>query len=161
MKLQQKITTFLWFNDNAEEAINFYATVFNGVKIKNKLINGENGPGPEGSLLGATFEMEGQEYYVLNGGPQHPFTHAISLYVSCETQEEVDEKWAKLTADGGKEVACGWLQDKFGLSWQIVPSVLDKMLRDEDPEKAQRVMAAMMDMVKLDIKKLQDAYDGK
>jgi predicted 3-demethylubiquinone-9 3-methyltransferase (glyoxalase superfamily) len=154
MKIQQKITTFLWFNNNAEEAINFYATVFNGVKINNKLINGKNGPGPEGSLLGTTFEIEGQEFYALNGGPHYAFTPAISLYVTCDSQEEVDEKWAKLTADGGKEVACGWLEDKFGLSWQIVPSILDKMIRDEDPAKAERVMTAMMNMVKLDFKKI-------
>lgn len=158
---KQKITTFLWFDNNAEEAINFYISVFRNSRLISKRLWGDTGPGKKGTLLTATFELEGQQFYALNGGPQFKFTEAISLYVDCKTQEEVDELWDKLLAGGGKEQMCGWLKDKFGLSWQIVPSVMEKMLEDKDPQKADRVMSAMMKMVKIDIRKLEEAYEGK
>jgi predicted 3-demethylubiquinone-9 3-methyltransferase (glyoxalase superfamily) len=154
----QKITPFLWFNDNAEEAMNFYVSVFKNSKIVNVRRYGDAGPGPKGTVMTGTFQIDGQEFYVLNGGPKYTFTPAISLFVSCETQQEVDELWEKLSA-GGREDRCGWLQDKFGLSWQIIPSALGKMLGDKDPKKANRVMQAMLQMAKIDIKKLKQAYD--
>ncbi|MBS1566210.1 MAG: VOC family protein, partial [Bacteroidetes bacterium] len=135
----QKVTPCLWFNNNAEEAIDFYAGIFKDVKIIDVLRNGEGGPGPRGSILVAIFTLEGQEYMALNGGPQFPFTEAFSLSVDCDSQAEVDEKWEKLSA-GGEKSQCGWLKDRFGLSWQIVPSILPKLLRDKDPVKAGRVM---------------------
>jgi predicted 3-demethylubiquinone-9 3-methyltransferase (glyoxalase superfamily) len=155
----QKITPFLWFNDNAEEAMKFYVSIFKNSKVMDVTRYGDAGPGPKGKVMTATFQLEGQEFYALNGGPQFKFTEAISLFVNCETQKEVDELWAKLT-DGGKESQCGWLKDKFGLSWQIVPIALGKMLRDKDPKKSARVMKAMLQMRKIDIKALQRAYDG-
>ncbi|RYZ96786.1 MAG: VOC family protein [Sphingobacteriaceae bacterium] len=161
MKADQKIIPFLWFDNNAQEAIDFYATIFKDVKIVQEVCNGKGWPGPEGSLLTAIFEIEGQKFQVLNGGPQFKFTEAISMFAVCNTQQEIDEKWEKLTADGGEESQCGWLKDKFGLSWQIAPQILGDMIADKDPEKAARVMQAMMQMVKIDIQKLQDAYDGK
>jgi predicted 3-demethylubiquinone-9 3-methyltransferase (glyoxalase superfamily) len=151
----QKITPFLWFDGNAEEAIRFYSSVFSNAKLISTM------PGPGGSFMGATFQLEGQEFFALNGGPQFKFNEAVSFYVNCDTQEEIDEKWAKLTADGGQESMCGWLKDKFGLSWQIVPSILGKLFGDPDREKAGRAMQAMMQMKKFDIQKLQDAFDGK
>jgi predicted 3-demethylubiquinone-9 3-methyltransferase (glyoxalase superfamily) len=159
----QKITPFLWFNDNAEEAINFYVSIFsagggNNSKIMSVSRYGDGGPGPKGSIMTATFQLEGQEFIALNGGPHYKFTEAISLFVNCETQAEVDELWEKLSA-GGEKGPCGWLKDKFGLSWQIVPSVLGKLLRDKDPKKAKRVMEAMLQMKKIEIKTLQRAYD--
>ena len=155
----QKIRPFLWFNDNAEEAVNFYVATFKNSKVLSMNRYGEAGPGPKGSVMSATFVLEGQEFLALNGGPKYKFTPAISLFVNCETQAEVDELWAKLTA-GGKEDACGWLTDKFGLSWQIIPSALMRMMGDKDPKKAAKVMQAMLKMVKIDIAALQKAYDS-
>jgi predicted 3-demethylubiquinone-9 3-methyltransferase (glyoxalase superfamily) len=153
----QKITPFLWFDNQAEEAMNFYVSVFKNAKITGLSRYGEAGPGPAGTVMIGTFELEGQEFYALNGGPEFRFNEAISLYVDCKDQQEVDELWAKLTA-GGEESQCGWLKDKFGLSWQIVPSVLTKLLQDKDPVKAQNVMRAMLQMRKIDIQGLQRAY---
>ncbi len=155
----QKITPFLWFNDNAEEAMNLYVSIFKNSKVMNVTRYGDAGPGPKGSVMSATFQLEGQDFYALNGGPQFSFTPAISLFVSCKTQEEVDELWEKLSA-GGRKDRCGWLQDKYGLSWQIIPTVLGEMLGDKDPEKSKRVMMAMLQMDKIDIKKLKQAYDS-
>ncbi len=165
----QKITPFLWFNDNAEEAMNFYISIFSGrggsdggknSKIISATRYGESGPGPKGTVMTATFQLEGQQFIALNGGPHHKFTEAISLFVNCESQQEVDELWEKLS-EGGEKGPCGWLKDKFGLSWQIVPSVLGKLLGDKDPKKAKRVMEAMLQMKKIDIKTLQLAHDQK
>jgi predicted 3-demethylubiquinone-9 3-methyltransferase (glyoxalase superfamily) len=154
----QKITPFLWFDGKAEEAMNFYVSVFKNSKVGRVTRYGEAGPGPKGTVMSATFQLDGQEFFALNGGPQYTFTPAISFFVNCETQQEVDELWEKLSA-GGRKDRCGWLQDKYGLSWQIIPSVLGKMLGDKDAEKANRVMQAMLKMDKLDIKRLQEAYD--
>ncbi len=156
-----KITPFLWFNNNAEEAMNFYISVFKNSKIGKVSRYPEGSPAPAGSVMTATFQIEGQEFIVLNGGPVFKFTEAISFVVNCETQEEVDEYWEKLTADGGVESQCGWLKDKFGLSWQITPTVLPKLLGDKDREKAGRAMQAMLKMKKIDIGVLQQAYDQK
>jgi len=158
MTPKQKITTFLWFDDNAEEAINHYLSIFKNSKIVSVIRHGDAGPGPKGTVLGATFEIEGQQFIALNGGPKFKFTEAISLFVNCETQEEVDDLWEKLSA-GGRTDRCGWLKDKFGLSWQIIPSVFGEMLKDKDAEKANRVMKAMLQMDKIDISRLRQAYD--
>ncbi|HEV7454816.1 MAG TPA: VOC family protein [Candidatus Saccharimonadales bacterium] len=155
----QKITPFLWFDDNAEAAMNFYVSVFKNSKVLDVSRYPEGSPGPAGSVMVADFELEGQRFTALNGGPQFKFTEAISFVVDCRSQAEVDELWSKLTADGGEESQCGWLKDKYGLSWQIVPSVLNELLQDEDPKKAQRVMQAMLQMQKIDIATLQKAYD--
>jgi predicted 3-demethylubiquinone-9 3-methyltransferase (glyoxalase superfamily) len=155
----QKITPFLWFDGNAEEAMNFYVSIFKNSKIVNVTRYGEGGPVPKGTVMSGTFQLEGQDFYALNGGPQYKFTPAISLFVSCETQQEVDELWRKLST-GGPEERCGWLKDKFGLSWQIIPTTLGKLLHDKDPAKAHRVMQAMLQMTKIDIAGLQRAYDG-
>jgi predicted 3-demethylubiquinone-9 3-methyltransferase (glyoxalase superfamily) len=157
----QKITPFLWFDNNAEEAMHFYVSIFKNSKIGTVNRYGDAGPGPKGTVMLATFELEGQQFMALNGGPHYKLSPAISLYVDCKTQEEVDELWAKLTADGGKEDRCGWLTDKFGLSWQIIPSLLGEMLSDKDREKSQRVMKAMLQMAKIDIEALKQAYAGK
>jgi len=149
----QKITPFLWFDDKAEEATNFYLSVFKNSKLLSVM------PGPDGKAMGTTFEIEGLEIHTLNGGPQYTFTPAISLFVDCKTQTEVDELWEKLTAGGGKPNRCGWLTDKFGLSWQIIPATLGRLLGDKDRVKAERVMQAMLKMEKLDIAGLQRAYD--
>jgi len=156
----QKITPFLWFDGNAEEAMNFYTSIFKNSKIGQVRRYGEGGPGPKGSVMTATFQIEGQEFVGLNGGPQYKFTPAISFLVSCETQAEVDELWGKLLA-GGEAIQCGWLKDKFGVSWQIIPKALGELLGDKDPQKAQRVMKAMMGMVKIDVEGLRRAYEGK
>jgi predicted 3-demethylubiquinone-9 3-methyltransferase (glyoxalase superfamily) len=148
----QKITPFLWFNGNAEEAMSFYVSIFRNSKILSVQRQGEKGP-----IFTATFQLEGQEFYVLNGGPEFKFTEAISFFVNCETQEEVDDLWDKLSA-GGQIQQCGWLKDKFGLSWQIIPSALGKMLGDKDSAKAQRVMAAMLKMKKIEIAALEKAH---
>jgi predicted 3-demethylubiquinone-9 3-methyltransferase (glyoxalase superfamily) len=148
----QKITPFLWFNGQAEEAADFYVTVFKNSRIVSLM-------GPKGKAMSVTFQLEGQEFHALNGGPAHKFTPAISLFVSCETQAEVDELWGKLLAGGGREDQCGWLQDKFGLSWQIIPTILGRLLQDKDREKANRAMQAMLQMKKIDIAKLKQAYD--
>jgi predicted 3-demethylubiquinone-9 3-methyltransferase (glyoxalase superfamily) len=155
----QKITPFLWYDGSAEEAMNFYVSVFKNSKVVNVRRYGKAGPGKEGSVMTGTFQVEGQEFFVLNGGPQYKFTPAISLFVNCETQKEVDELWEKLSA-GGRKDRCGWLQDKYGLSWQIVPSVLGRLLGDKNPKKANSVMQAMLQMDKIDIKKLKQAYDN-
>jgi len=154
----QKITPFLWFNDQAEEAMNFYISIFKNSKVGRITRYGEAGPGPKGTVMSATFQLDGQEFYALNGGPLFTFTPAISFFVNCETQQEVDELWEKLS-EGGRKDRCGWLVDKYGVSWQIIPSVLGKLLGDKDAVKAKRVMQAMLQMNKLDIAKLQQAYD--
>jgi predicted 3-demethylubiquinone-9 3-methyltransferase (glyoxalase superfamily) len=156
----QKITTFLWFDDNAEEAINLYVSVFKNSKILNMSRYPSGGPGQPGKVMTATFELEGQQFMALNGGPQFTFTEAISLFVSCETQAEVDDLWSKLTADGGKEILCGLLKYKFGLSWQIIPTALGRLLGDRDPARAQRAMQAMLKMQKIDIAGLEAAANG-
>jgi predicted 3-demethylubiquinone-9 3-methyltransferase (glyoxalase superfamily) len=155
----QKITPFLWFNGQAEEAMNFYVSIFKNSKVLSVQRYGDAGTGPKGSVMSATFQLEGQDFYALNGGPQFTFTPAISFFVSCETQAEVDELWEKLSS-GGEKGRCAWLKDKFGLSWQIVPTALGKLLADKDPEKSKRVMQAMMKMDKIDIAGLQKAYAG-
>ncbi len=149
----QKITPFLWFDGKAEEAMNFYVSIFKNSKVLSVNRAGEAGP-----VMSVTFQLDGQEFFALNGGPQFKFTEAISLFVNCETQEEVDELWEKLS-EGGEKSRCGWLKDKYGLSWQVIPSVLGKLLQDKDPVKAQRVMGAMLQMDKIDIRALQQAYD--
>ena len=154
----QKITPFLWFNDQAEEAMNFYTAIFKNSKIGSVSRYGEGGPGPQGSVMTATFELNGQEFMALNGGPLFTFTEAISFFVNCETQAEVDELWEKLT-EGGEESQCGWLKDKYGLSWQIVPTALGELLNDPDAEKAGRVMNAMLQMKKIDVAGLRAAYE--
>ena len=154
----QKITPFLWFDGNAEEAMNFYTSIFKNSKIGRISRYGEGGPGPKGTVMSATFGLEGQEFMVLNGGPQFKFTPAISFFVNCETQEEVDDLWEKLSA-GGKKERCGWLKDKYGLSWQIIPTALGQLLQDKDPEKSKRVMKAMLQMDKIEIKTLRQAYE--
>ena len=156
----QKITSFLWFDDQAEEAANLYVSIFKNSKIVNIARYGEAGPGPAGTVMTVTFQLEGQEFIALNGGPQFKFTEAISFSVDCKTQEEVDELWEKLSA-GGEEGPCGWLKDKYGLSWQINPTVLGEMLSDPDPEKSQRVMKAMLQMKKIDIEGLKQAYEQR
>ncbi len=156
----QKITPFLWFDGKAEEAMNFYVSIFKNSRVVSVSRYGEAGPGPKGSVMSATFQLEGQDFYALNGGPKYKFTPAVSLFVSCETQEEVDELWAKL-CEGGAESRCGWLTDKYGLSWQIIPTALGRMLNDKDAEKANRAMMAMLQMAKIDIGALQRAYDGR
>lgn len=156
----QKITPFLWFNDNAEEAINFYTSVFKDSKVLQVNRLPEGTPGPAGKVMTGTFQIAGQEIMVLNGGPEFKFTEAISFFVNCETQEEVDYYWERLSA-GGEKSQCGWLKDKFGLSWQIVPSALGRLMGDPNPQKSARVMQAMLKMTKLDIAALQRAYDGK
>ena len=154
----QKITPFLWFDGKAEEAMNFYTSIFKNSKIGRITRYGDAGPGPKGAVMSATFQLDGQEFMALNGGPQFKFTEAISFFVNCETQEEVDELWEKLS-EGGQKSRCGWLKDKYGLSWQIIPSALGKMLGDKDPEKSQRVMKAMLQMDKIDIRRLQEAHE--
>ena len=157
MSGKRKITTFLWFDRNAEDAAKHYASIFQNSKILEVIRYGDAGPGPNGTPMIVRFQLEGQEFIGLNGGPQFKFTEAISLAVTCETQEEVDELWAKLSA-GGEEGQCGWLKDKFGLSWQIVPAALPELVRDPDPERSSRVMQAMMEMKKIDIASLRRAH---
>ncbi len=154
----QKITPFLWFDGEAEEAMNFYVSVFKNSKVVRVSRYGAAGPGPKGTVMSATFQLDGQDFFALNGGPQFTFSPAISFFVNCETQQEVDELWEKLS-EGGEKSKCGWLKDKYGLSWQIIPSVLGRLLQDKDVEKANRVMKAMLQMDKIDIKRLQQAYD--
>jgi predicted 3-demethylubiquinone-9 3-methyltransferase (glyoxalase superfamily) len=152
----RKITPFLWFDGKAEEAANFYTSIFKNAKILDVMRYGETGPGPKGTVMSVTFALDGQEFIALNGGPQFTFSPAISFFVSCETQEEVDEFWEKLSAGGEKNV-CGWLKDKYGISWQIVPSVLGKLLQGPDAEKSRKVMKAMLEMTKLDVEALKQA----
>jgi predicted 3-demethylubiquinone-9 3-methyltransferase (glyoxalase superfamily) len=163
----QKITPFLWFNGNAEQAVKFYTSIFKNSKVGRILRYSEEvakvsqSGQPAGSVLTIEFEIEGQKFVALNGGPEFKFNESISFVVNCETQEEVDYFWEKLTADGGEESQCGWLKDKFGVSWQITPTVLIDMLHDKDSAKAERVMKAMLQMQKIDIEKLNAAYRGK
>ena len=154
-----KITPFLWFNDQAEEAMNFYVSIFKNSKAGSVTRYGDAGPGPKGSVMTANFQLEGLDFTALNGGPQFPFTEAVSFVVHCETQQEIDYYWDKLTT-GGRPSQCGWLKDKFGLSWQVVPDVLPRLLKDADPKKSQRVMQALMQMTKLDIARLQEAAES-
>jgi predicted 3-demethylubiquinone-9 3-methyltransferase (glyoxalase superfamily) len=154
----QKITPFLWFDGNAEEAVNFYVSIFKNSKVLSIARYGEAGPGQKGTVMTASFQLDGQEFVALNGGPQFKFTEAISFWVRCETQGEIDEMWEKLSAGGAKS-RCGWLKDKYGLSWQVVPPILGEMLQDKDAQKSQRVMAAMMQMDKIDISLLKKAYE--
>jgi len=155
----QKISTCLWFNGQAEAATDFYLSIFKSAKKTDVLRWGDVGPGPKGSVLTCSFELDGREFIALNGGPEFKFTPAISLVVNCETQAEVDHYWGKLL-DGGQPMECGWLTDKFGISWQVTPTMLPRLLMDKDTAKANRVMAAMMKMVKLDIAALQQAADA-
>ena len=155
----QKISPFLWFDNQAEEAAKLYTSIFKNSKVGTVVRYGDAGPGPTGSVMTVAFELEGLEFTAINAGPQFKFTEAISFVVDCKSQEEVDEYWAKLSK-GGEEGNCGWLKDKFGLSWQIVPSVLPELVSDPDPEKAGRVMQAMLKMSKIDIAALKRAYDG-
>jgi predicted 3-demethylubiquinone-9 3-methyltransferase (glyoxalase superfamily) len=159
--IKQKINPFLWFDNNAEEAANYYITVFKNSKINRITRYTKAGPGPEGSVVTAEFELDGQTFVALNGGPVFKFTEAVSFVVNCETQEEVDYYWNKLIADGGEESQCGWLKDKFGLSWQIVPTLLIDYIADKDTKKAARVMQEMMTMKKIIIADIQKAYDKK
>ena len=156
----RKLNTFLWFDGQAEQAVPFYLSVFPDGKSGRVLRWGGTGPGKPGSVLTIEFELFGQQFTAMNGGPEYKFDAAISFMIPCETQEEVDRYWSMLTADGGKEVQCGWLTDKFGISWQVTPIVLQEMLLDKDQAKADRVMLAMMKMVKLDIATLKKAYDA-
>ncbi|MGH3058736.1 MAG: VOC family protein [Gaiellaceae bacterium] len=157
--MQKKITTFLTFDDQAEEAMELYTSVFENSRILSTTRYGAEGPGPEGSLMTGTFELAGDEFMALNGGPSFSFAQGISLLVDCETQEEVDELWEKLS-EGGEKGPCGWLTDRFGVSWQIIPRVLGELLNDEDPEKSKRVMQAMLQMGKIEIDGLRRAYES-
>jgi predicted 3-demethylubiquinone-9 3-methyltransferase (glyoxalase superfamily) len=155
----QRVTPFLWFNDKAEEAVNLYVEIFPNSKVGRVARYGDAGPGPKGGVMTAAFELDGQEFLALNGGPQFQFSPAISFVVNCETQAEVDHYWEKLSA-GGKTQQCGWLQDRFGVSWQIVPTILGRLMADKDPVRTSRVMTAMLKMIKLDGDALKRAYDG-
>ena len=156
----QKITPFLWFDANAEEATNFYTSIFKNSEIVSVSRYGEGSPGQPGKVMTTTFILDGQPFMALNGGPHFKFNEAISFFVNCETQAEVDELWEKLT-DGGEESQCGWLKDKFGVSWQIVPTALGELMGDPDPEKSRRVMEAMLQMHKIDVEKLKQAHEGR
>ena len=157
----QKITPFLWFDNQAEEEANFYVSVFKNSKVNEMTrYTGEEPSGEKGSVMTVNFELDGQEFVALNGGPKFKFTEAVSFVVNCETQEEIDYYWERLTADGGEEVQCGWLADKFGLSWQVVPTKIREWMEDKDPARTQRVMHAVMQMKKLDMAAMQRAYDG-
>jgi predicted 3-demethylubiquinone-9 3-methyltransferase (glyoxalase superfamily) len=156
----QKITTFLTFKDQAEEAVKLYTSIFKNSKIKSVTRYGDAGPGAKGSVMTAEFQLEGQDFVALNGGPSFTFSQGISLYVDCDTQREIDELWEKLSADGGSTGPCGWLTDRFGVSWQIAPRVLGEMIAGKDAVKADRAMKAMLKMTKLDIAQLKQAYEG-
>ncbi len=156
----QKISPFLWFDTQAEEAARFYVSIFDNSRIGTVTRYGDAGPGPKGSAMTVAFELEGQQFIALNGGPHFKFSEAVSFAIDCKTQDEVDRYWNALTADGGAEQPCGWLKDKFGLSWQVNPTILGKMLDDPDPQKAKRAMEAMLKMKKIDIAALQRAYAG-
>jgi predicted 3-demethylubiquinone-9 3-methyltransferase (glyoxalase superfamily) len=154
----QKITPFLWFDNQAEEAANFYVSIFGNSKVVNIVRYGEAGPGPKGTVMIVTFQLAGQDFTALNGGPEFSFTPAVSFFVDCKTQQEVDELWERLS-EGGEKLQCGWLRDKYGLSWQIVPSILPELLQKSDEKKSQNVMKAMLQMTKMNIRRLQQAYD--
>lgn len=156
----QKITPCLWFDGQAEDAMNFYVSIFRNSKAGQILRWGKEAPSKQGSVLMATFELDGQTFQALNGGPEYKFNEAISLSIDCKDQQEVDYFWDRLTADGGKEVQCSWLKDKFGVSWQVVPEILPRLLNDPDKDKAARVMQAMMKMVKIDVAKIEEAARG-
>ena len=157
--MKQKITPFLWFDNQAEEAVKFYTSIFKNSKVGNVSRYGEAGPGTKGSVMTMAFELDGQQFTALNGGPVFKFTEAISFVVHCETQAELDGFWEKLSA-GGQEVQCGWLKDRFGLSWQIVPTALSELMQSSDPARSQRVMQALLQMKKIDIETLRKAYAG-
>ena len=154
----QNIIPFLWFNGQAEEAMNFYTSIFKNSKVLSVARYGDAGPGPKGSVMTAQFEVEGHQFVALNGGPQYTFTPAVSFLVNCTTQDEVDHLWDRLSA-GGQEMRCGWVTDKFGLTWQVIPTLLPELLAGRDPQKAQRVMQAMLQMKKIDIAALRRAHD--
>ena len=154
----EKITPFLWFDGKAEEAANFYTSIFKNSQIVNMMRYGEAGPGPKETVMSAVFELNGQTFIALNGGPMFTFSPAISFFVNCETQEEVDDLWEKLS-DGGERQRCGWLKDKYGVSWQIIPTILGQLLQDKDTERSKRAMQAMMQMDKIDIAALKRAYE--
>lgn len=156
----QKITPFLWFDDQAEEAVDFYLSVFADSRVTKVTRYSAAGPGPEGSVMTVSFVLDGEEFMALNGGPHFTFNEALSLFVRCDTQEEVDDKWERLSA-GGEKGRCGWLKDRFGVSWQIVPNGLLELLEDRDSAKSRRAMQAMLQMTKLDIRALQRAYDSE
>ena len=156
----QKITPFLWFDTNAEEAMNFYVSIFKNSKVLNVTRYGDAGPGPKGTVMTAEFELDGQKFTALNGGPQFKFTEAVSFVVNCQTQEEVDYFWERLS-EGGAKLPCGWVKDKFGLAWQVEPTILGELLSDKDPEKSKRVMQAMLKMQKIEIEPLMRAAEGK
>jgi predicted 3-demethylubiquinone-9 3-methyltransferase (glyoxalase superfamily) len=158
MNAMQKITPFLWFDGQAEEAARFYVSIFKNSKLGTVNRYGDHGPGPKGTVMIATFQIDGQDFIALNGGPQFKISPAVSFVVNCETQEEVDHFWEKLS-EGGSKQQCGWLQDKFGVSWQIVPTALARLMSDASREKSARVMGALMQMTKIDIRKLQEAYE--
>jgi predicted 3-demethylubiquinone-9 3-methyltransferase (glyoxalase superfamily) len=155
------ITPFLWCDTQAEDAANFYVSIFKNSRILHVSRSGGGGPGSKGSVMTVQFELNGQPFIALNGGPQFKFTEAISFSVQCETQEEVDSYWTKLTAGGGQEGPCGWLKDKYGLSWQVTPTILGTLLSDPDPQKSKRAMEAMLKMKKIEIEPLQKAYEGR
>ncbi|BCP54267.1 VOC family protein [Kaistia sp. 32K] len=157
----QKITPFLWFDNQVEEAIIFYVSIFKNAKVGKVARYGEAGPGPKGSVMTASFSLEGLEFTALNGGPHFKFNEAISFVVTCESQAEIDELWERLSESGGATSRCGWLKDKFGVSWQVVPSILVPMLTDPDAKKSQRVMETLLDMTKIDIQALRQAYEGE
>jgi predicted 3-demethylubiquinone-9 3-methyltransferase (glyoxalase superfamily) len=156
----QKITTFLMFNDQADEAVNFYVSIFRNSRIVNAGRYGDEGPGPKGTIMTATFELEGQEFMAFNGGPKFSFSEGMSLFVHCETQDEVDELWEKLS-EGGEKSQCGWVKDRFGVWWQVIPTALMELMGDPDPEKSQRVVQAMLQMGKIDIAGLKRAHAGQ
>jgi predicted 3-demethylubiquinone-9 3-methyltransferase (glyoxalase superfamily) len=160
MAIKQKITPFLWFDSNAEEAANLYVSIFKDSKILEVARYGDSGPGPKGSVMTVKFQLEGQQFVALNGGPHFKLNEAFSLMVDCESQQEVDDLWTRLTAGGGAPSQCGWLKDRFGLSWQIVPGILPKLLMDKDPGKSSRVMQAMLRMTKIDIATLKQAAES-
>ncbi len=158
--MTDKIRPFLWFDSNAEEAMNFYVSIFKNSKVLNVSRYPDGSPFPKGTMMGGTFLLEGREFLALNGGPHIKLNEAFSMFVDCESQEEVDGLWEKLLSGGGTESRCGWLKDRFGLSWQIIPAEMQKMMGDKDPRKAGRVVQAMMQMAKIDLKKLREAYAG-
>jgi predicted 3-demethylubiquinone-9 3-methyltransferase (glyoxalase superfamily) len=160
MAIGQKITPFLWFDNNAEEAVGFYTSIFKNSRIVTRSRCGDAGPGLKGSILAIAFKLEGQDFVALNGGPHFKFTEAISLYINCETQEEIERFWSKLVA-GGEEHDCGWLKDRYGLSWQVNYAGIQDMMSDSHPDRADRVMQAMLKMKKIDIQRLKDAYEGR
>lgn len=155
----QRITTYLWFDNQAEEAAEFYSSIFENSKINNVQRYGDAGPGPAGTAMTVSFELDGQEFIALNGGPHFSFTEAISLYIECADQDEVDFYWSRLT-DGGEPSQCGWLKDRYGLSWQVIPRELPELLGDPDPEKANRATQAMLSMTKIDLEVLRKAHQG-